>query len=86
MRHAEAALDLAARCQSISLLPAELWLHAARAFQAAGDPRRAGELVALGRDWIRDTAREHVPEAFRDSFLNRNPVNRELLALAARAG
>jgi len=84
VRHAEAALALAARCQSISLVPAELWLHAARAFQAAGDSRRADELLALGRNWIRDTAREHVPEAFRDSFLHRNPVNRELLALAAQ--
>lgn len=27
---------------------------------------------------------EHVPEVFRPSFLQRNPVNRELLALARR--
>jgi len=26
-----------------------------------------------------------VPEPFRDSFLQRNPVNRELLALASRS-
>jgi len=34
--------------------------------------------------WVETTAREHVPDEFRDSFLNRNPVNRELLRAASR--
>ena len=66
------------------MLPAELWLHCGRALAAAGDAAHAGEVLARGRAWLHATAREHVPEPFRDSFLHRNPVNRELLALAAR--
>jgi hypothetical protein len=52
--------------------------------QAAGDSAQATQLLATGRDWLQRTASEFVPEAFRDSFLHRNPVNRELLVLAAR--
>ena len=84
VRHATAALVLAERCQSTALLPAELWLHCGRAFAAAGDHARAAQLVNEGRQWLHTTATEQVPEPFRDSFLQRNPVNRELLALAAR--
>ena len=83
-RHAQAALALSARRQSTLLLPAELWLHCARAMLAAGDSAQATQLLATGRDWLQRTASEFVPEAFRDSFLHRNPINRELLALAAR--
>ena len=36
-------------------------------------------------DWIQQTAR-HVPAEFRDSFMHRNPVNRDLLAAASRLG
>ncbi|MES2101288.1 MAG: AAA family ATPase [Pseudomonadota bacterium] len=84
-RHAHAALALAERRQSTTLLPAELWLHCGRALQAAGETSEARRLMATGRDWVQRTAREHVPAAFRDSFVNRNPVNRELLALASRS-
>jgi DNA-binding SARP family transcriptional activator len=83
-RHAQAALALSARRQSTLLLPAELWLHCARAMLAAGDNAQARQLLATGRDWLQRTASEFVPEAFRDSFLHRNPVNRELLALASQ--
>jgi DNA-binding SARP family transcriptional activator len=83
-QHARAALALSQRRQSTMLLPAELWLHCARALHAAGDTAQAQQLLATGREWLRRTARDHVPEPFRDSFLQRNPVNRELLALANR--
>jgi DNA-binding SARP family transcriptional activator len=83
-REALAALALAdeGRHDTITL-PAELWLHAGRALAAAGDPR-SGEVIERGRRWVVETAASQVPEAFRDSFLHRNPVNRELLALASR--
>jgi DNA-binding SARP family transcriptional activator/tetratricopeptide (TPR) repeat protein len=68
--------------RSIVLLPAEPWLHASRALRSAGDPA-ADAIAQQGADWLRRTAREQVPEPFRDSFLQRNPVNRALLALAA---
>lgn len=85
-REALAALALAARgIGNTVLLPGELWLHAGRGLLAAGDPKGL-EVLEKGRDWVRRTAQDEVPEPFRDGFLHRNPVNRELLALAARAG
>lgn len=83
-RDALATLALAERHQTTALLPAELWLHSARALEAAGDRARAREVAATGRQWVEATAAEHVPKAFRDSFRHRNPINRELLALVAR--
>jgi DNA-binding SARP family transcriptional activator len=84
-RHeALAALALAAERQTTALLPAELWLQCGRAFVVAGDTARAADVVSRGHDWLRMTATEQVPEPFRDSFLRRNPMNRDLLALAAQ--
>lgn len=83
-QEALAALALAdAGCRDTLRLPADLWLHAGRAL-AAADDGRAGQVLARGRQWVLDTAQHHVPEPFRDSFLQRNPANRELLSLAAR--
>jgi DNA-binding SARP family transcriptional activator len=84
-REALAALALAddGCCDTVTL-PAELWLHAGCALAAADDPR-AADVIERGRRWVVDTAASQVPEPFRDSFLHRNPVNRELLALASRA-
>ena len=80
-----AALELAAQGrQTVALLPAALWLHCARALRLAGGDHKADELLFKGREWLRATAAEHVPEPFRDSFLNRQPVHRELLAVASR--
>jgi DNA-binding SARP family transcriptional activator len=83
-REALAALALAERgIGNTVLLPAELWLHAGRALLAAADPQ-AAQVLKQGRDWVHRTAQNEVPEPFRDGFLTRNPVNRDLLALAAR--
>jgi DNA-binding SARP family transcriptional activator/tetratricopeptide (TPR) repeat protein len=79
-----AALELAAQGrQTVALLPAALWLHCGRALRLAGEERHADDVLTQGRDWLRTTAAEQVPESFRDSFLNRQPVHRELLALAS---
>ena len=83
-REALAALALADERQTTALLPAELWLNCGRALAAAGDTAHAAEVLARGHDWLHTTAAAQVPESFRDSFLHRNPVNRELLALASR--
>lgn len=53
------------------------WLvHEAAA--AAGDAALAAAAQAEGCRWIQ-AALPHVPEAFRDSFLHRNPVHRSLM-------
>jgi DNA-binding SARP family transcriptional activator len=63
----------------------EYYLILFRAFTAAGDDAAARDAVARGAAWIHDTALPHVPAEFRDGFLERNEVNRNLLALARRA-
>ena len=81
-----AALELAREYVPDSFYLPEMWLVAARVFDAAGQPAGAARAACDGQNWVLETARAHVPAAFRDSFLRRNPVNRELLALAARPG
>lgn len=86
-RAAGAALALHAQgWRSSHALPAELWLHTGRALAAAGLPDEAQHVWAEGQQWLLETAQHHVPEPFRESFLSRQPVNRELLALASRPG
>ncbi len=58
---------------------------ALRMFDVLG-PGPAPARVRTLAEWsasIQETARSQVPEPFRDSFLHRNPVNRDILALAA---
>jgi hypothetical protein len=82
-REALAALALAQTHGTTVLLPAELWLHAGRALVAAGDAAHGAEVWAQGRDWLLDKARHQVQEPFRESFLQRVAVNRELMATAS---
>ena len=59
-----------------------LWL--AQALQRLG---REDEAVAIARHaagWIQQRLADSVPPEFHDSFRQRNPVHRELLALASR--
>jgi len=82
--HVEAALALAREHQPDTFYLPELWLVAAKVFQALGrmaDARRAAE---TGREWVMAVHDRHVPDNFRHSFLQRNPTNQELLPLAAR--
>ena len=60
--------------------------NAAVVLQQAGLVDEARQLAARGAAWLRDAAERHVPPEYRDSFLNRNAVNRELLRLAIRLG
>jgi hypothetical protein len=78
------ALALAQCSQPVRQYPAEYWLRCGQAFASIGDGPAAAATFGAGRDWVRRVAAEQVPAEFRDSFLRRNPVNRELLALDAR--
>ncbi len=82
--HVEAALALAREHQPDTFYLAELWLVAARVFQALGRTDDAKRSAAAGRDWVMAVHDRQVPEVFRHSFLHRNPTNHELLSLAAR--
>jgi DNA-binding SARP family transcriptional activator/tetratricopeptide (TPR) repeat protein len=82
--HVEAALTLAREHQPDTFYLPELWLVAARVFQALGRTEDAKRSAGVGRDWVMAVHDQQVPEVFRPSFLQRNPINHELLSLAAR--
>jgi hypothetical protein len=82
--HVEAALRLAPDYETDSMYRGELWLVAARVYEAAGERAFALRMVTQGCAWVQDTVERHVPREFRDSFLHRNAVNRELFELARR--
>lgn len=82
--HVDAALHLARHYLPDSFYLAELWLVAAQALEALGRDGDARRTAAEGLDWMTRVHDAQVPAQFRASFLERNPVNRELLALNAR--
>jgi len=63
---------------------AEAWWIAHEVFAAVGDGEAAADAIQRGVDWIQRTALPNVPDEFKDSFLNRNPVNRSILTTASR--
>ncbi len=80
--HLQAALQFAQGYQpDVYYLP-ELWWTAAQVYAALGDAEARWRAVDEGARWVRDVAAQHVPEAFQHSFLNRNPVNADLLRWA----
>jgi DNA-binding SARP family transcriptional activator/tetratricopeptide (TPR) repeat protein len=82
--HSDAALVLASEHRPVSLYRAELWLHAGRALDAAGQDAQAHALWTEGAAWVSELAQRQVPAEFRPSFLQRNLVNAQLLQLAKR--
>ena len=72
------------RVPPADLYRGQVWWLAAQVFDAAGDSAQALMALAQGTDWVRRVALPQVPEEFRDSFLQRNPANRALLAAADR--
>jgi tetratricopeptide (TPR) repeat protein len=82
--HAEAALHLARDRWPDSFYLPELWLVAGHVEAAQDRHEPALALWRQGLHWVRQVAQ--VPEPFRDSFLQRNPVNRELLRLMGPHG
>jgi DNA-binding SARP family transcriptional activator/tetratricopeptide (TPR) repeat protein len=82
-RDALAALALHHRgVTTTAVLPAELWLQTARGLQAAGDRAHAADIAAEGRAWLLE-AQQRMAPARREAFVERQPVNAALLALAA---
>ncbi len=83
--HVRRVLSAADDITADNLYPAERWLVAARAFTAAGLAADAREALDAGRAWVLQIGELQVPPPYRDSFLQHNAVNRELLALASQA-
>jgi DNA-binding SARP family transcriptional activator/tetratricopeptide (TPR) repeat protein len=81
MREVVAAM---ASVPPVDLYRGEAWWRAAQVFDAAGDSAQALLALAHGTQWVRQQTLPQVPEAFRDSFLQRNAANRALLAAADR--
>jgi len=82
--HVDAALHLAKRYLPDSFYLAELWVVAAQTLEPLGRDDDARRAAAEGLAWMKNVHDAQVPGEFRASFLERNPVNRELLALNAR--
>ena len=53
------------------------------ALEAVGDAR-ASEVLREALDWVTTTARDHVPEKYRQSYLERNLTSRAVLEAAKR--
>jgi len=85
-RRVHAALDMwqAGRCTPTGLSTAALLWLAARALQAAGDTTAARTPLAMARARLREVEWPQVPDAFRDSFAQRNVVHRDILAATGR--
>jgi hypothetical protein len=81
--HAREALTRLRDTAPTNLYRGDVWLAAAEALQATAPDERAAA-IREAQAWIEATAQRRVPEAYRDSFLRRNPANRDLLALATR--
>jgi DNA-binding SARP family transcriptional activator len=78
------ALETDPAVEPNDLYRGELWLVAARIMLAGGRDAEARQVLHDAAQTIRRIADESVPAEFRDSFLNRNPINRQLLTLATR--
>lgn len=78
-------VDQLATVQPADMALGEAWWIAAQVFDANGDGDHSLLALARGAQWVRRVALPNVPEEFRDSFLQRNPVNRALLAAADRS-
>lgn len=67
-----------------SLYRGEFFLRLWHALRAIDQHEMAARALRLGGAWLQEQVLPHVPAAFIESFLHRNPANRELLAALAR--
>jgi DNA-binding SARP family transcriptional activator len=74
---ASQALGALPRIKPWDMYLPEAWWIAHRVFSECGETPAATEVLATARAWITNALRE-VPAEFRDSFIERNPVNRAL--------
>lgn len=75
----QGALQRLSSCLPAGLYIGEVWCIAARVFDAAQLQDEARLARREGCNWLRRTALPNVPEPHRDSFIEGNRFNRELL-------
>ncbi len=68
-----------AHCQPVGCYLPELHAACRSAALGAGDRATAQRCQDAAVRWIAAVSQQHVPEAFRDSFAHRNPINRAVL-------
>ena len=71
-----------AEVQPADMYLPDAWWGAVQVYRACQAHDDAAMALAQGLAWVHQRALPHVPEAFRDSFLQRNPTNRALLSAA----
>ena len=81
-RYAGQVQGLLTRCAPFDIDRAEVWGIVAEALLAAGDAAAASDVLERGAAWLHSTAKDGMPEAWRESFLRGNAANRRLLAAA----
>ena len=84
LRHAQRAADWLQALQPQEVGQAEVWLTLARCADAAGDAAQALQAASQGAQTLRQSAAQHLDATYTEGFLQRNPVHKELLALAER--
>jgi hypothetical protein len=72
------------KVRPVDMYMADAWWIGVRVFEACGASDEAAKALAQGTRWIRQIALPNVPDSFKDSFLQRNPTNRALLAAERR--
>ncbi len=82
--HARDLLPCVAEGMSAKTYVPQAWSILARAFERAGESAQAGACVALAHEWITELALPDVPSVRRKAFLERNPINRHVLAAMAK--
>ena len=83
-RQATALARLLEMAPPMMLQAGEYYWALACAFESAGDVQARRDILRTASQRIETQASLSVPDAFRDSFLNRNPFNRQLRAAAGR--
>jgi DNA-binding winged helix-turn-helix (wHTH) protein/tetratricopeptide (TPR) repeat protein len=79
-----ASLDAFQQFDPVDLYRPAIWWTGFQVLDASRDSAGAEACLRAARDWVQGTARDHVPEEYRDSFLTQNPINRQLLAAARK--
>lgn len=82
LAHAQRAAHWLQAVWPLEMSPAEVQLTLARCARASDQPALARQAVQTGLDWVQRVAARQIDAVYRESWAQRNPVNRDLLALA----